>query len=265
MSKKNQTSKENLKDFYSNRSKEISNQSHDDKFRTLSESWFKKSTDFNYSYHFDWLSRPIIQYPQDMIALQEIIWKVKPDLIIETGIAHGGSLIYSASLLGMIDICKMYDQKTTLSYKDTNSLVLGIDIEIRKENKKLIKKHPLSNKIRMIEGDSIAENIVREVSEIAKNFNRILVCLDSNHSHKHVLEELKLYSKFVTKDSYCIVFDTAIENLKDNPIKGWGPGNSPRTAVNDFVKNNKNFEIDYSIDNKLMISVAKGGYLRKVR
>ncbi len=205
-----------------------------------------------YSYNFSWMGRPIIQYPQDMIAMQEIIWQVQPDLIIETGIAHGGSLVYYASLLELIG----------------KGEVLGIDIDIRKHNKAEIEKHPMFKRITMLEGSSISENIVAQVRSIAQGKQDILVVLDSNHTFEHVLSELELYSPFVSVGSYLIVFDTIVEDLPANYFKEkrpWGIGNNPKTAVFEFLKNNTDFVIDEEIDNKLLISVAPQGYLKRIK
>lgn len=223
--------------------------------RTLLEAARSFNTESNksqYSYNFSWMGRPIIQYPQDMIAMQEIIWEIKPDLIIETGIAHGGSLIYYASLLELIG----------------NGEVLGIDIDIRKHNRVEIEKHPMIKRIRMIEGSSISEDTLEQVKQFAKGKEKVIVCLDSNHTHEHVLQELKMYSPFVNKGSYIIVFDTIVENLPEGYFsqkRPWGIGNNPRTAVDEFLANNKSFEIDESIDKKLLISVAPGGYLKRIK
>ena len=205
-----------------------------------------------YSYNFSWMGRPIIAYPQDMIAMQEIIWDIKPDLIIEAGIAHGGSLVYYASLLKLIG---------------GDGFVLGLDIDIRKHNRDLIETHSMSKRIKMIEGDSTSLDVANQVYEIARDKKRIIVCLDSNHTHEHVLSELKLYANLTTVGSYCIVFDTIVEELPEDYMPGgrpWNPGNNPKTAVLEFLKSNNNFEIDKSIDNKILISVAPDGYLRRV-
>ncbi|HEV8283362.1 MAG TPA: cephalosporin hydroxylase family protein [Chitinophagaceae bacterium] len=205
-----------------------------------------------YSYNFSWMGRPIIQYPQDMIAMQEIVWKVKPDLIIETGIAHGGSLIYYASLLELIG----------------KGEVLGIDIDIREHNRKEIEKHPMYKRIKMIQGSSIDEEVVKQVKKYTTGKERIIVCLDSNHTHEHVLSELNLYSPFVNTGSYIIAFDTIVEDLPEGYFsqkRPWGISNNPRTAVDEFLKTNKDFEIDTSIDNKLLISVAPKGYLKRIK
>jgi cephalosporin hydroxylase len=199
------------------------------------------------------MGRPIIAYPQDMIAMQEIIWEVQPDLIIETGIAHGGSIIYYASLLELIG---------------KNGRVLGIDIDIRAHNRALIEGHPMYKRIDMIEGSSIDPHIAEQVYSIAKNYNKILVCLDSNHTHDHVLEELKLYTPIVSLNSYCVVFDTIVEFLPENYMpdgRPWNPGNNPMTAVKEFISTTDNFIKDDNIDNKLLISVSPSGYLKKVK
>ena len=226
----------------------------DGNFKKLTKSWFKISEKYQYSYHFSWMSRPIIQYPQDIMALQEIIWKVQPELIIETGIARGGSLIFSASILQLIGKGK----------------VIGIDIDIRKHNRIEIEKHPMFKRIKMIEGSSIDEKVVKKVYELVKNKKRILVILDSNHSHEHVLKEMELYSPLVKKNSYLIVFDTIIEDISipsqsSDQKRPWGKGNNPKTAVKHFLKNNSRFVNDKEIENKLMISVAPCGYLKCIK
>ena len=210
-----------------------------------------------YSYNFNWLGRPIIQYPQDMIALQEIIWEVKPDMIIETGIAHGGSLIFSASMLTLLEACGEIE----------NGKVLGIDIDIREHNKKAIETHPMSKKITMFQGSSIDEEMIEKVHEFAKSGKKILVCLDSNHTHEHVLAELKAYANLASIGSYCIVFDTIIEDMPEGsfPNRPWDKGNNPKTAVWEYLKENDDFVIDKDIENKLLITVAPDGYLKRIK
>lgn len=221
-----------------------------------SREFMAESTIPKYSYNFTWLGRPIIQYPQDIVAVQEIIWKVRPDLIIETGIAHGGSLILSASMLTLLEVCGEIDKGS----------VVGIDVEIRQHNRIEIEKHPLYKKITMIEGSSISEEVIKQVKEIAKTKNKIMVFLDSNHTHDHVLKELELYSPLVSKGSYLVAFDTIVEDLPPDLIKDrpWGKGNNPKTAVWEFLKTHKEFEIDKEIENKLLITVAPDGYLKRV-
>jgi cephalosporin hydroxylase len=242
------------KNFEKINKKYITKMSKDQNFQKLSKSWFKSSEKFQYSYHFSWMGRPIIQYPQDMIALQELIWKIKPDLIIETGIARGGSLIFSASILQLIG----------------KGSVVGIDVDIRRHNQIEIEKHSMFKRIKMIEGSSIDPKVVKKIHQLAKNKKQILVILDSNHTHEHVLRELEVYSPLVTKNSYLIVFDTVIEDISTSKIKShqkrpWGKGDNPKTAVKSFLNSNKRFIIDKEIENKLMITVAPSGFLKCIK
>jgi cephalosporin hydroxylase len=218
-----------------------------------------------YSYNFNWLGRPIIQYPQDIMAMQEIIWKVKPDLIIETGIAHGGSLIMSASMLAILDYCDAVENLKVLDPSKPRRKVLGIDIDIRNHNRSAIQAHPMASRIEMLQGSSIDPEIISKVYQRAKNNTCILVCLDSNHTHQHVLAELNAYASLVTHGSYCIVFDTVIEDLPQDidSDRKWGPGNSPKTAVQFFLRDHSEFEVDDKIDEKILISVAPNGYLKR--
>jgi len=220
------------------------------------ESFMIQSLRAKYSYNFSWLGRPIIQYPQDIIAMQEIIWSVKPDLIIETGIAHGGSLLFSAAMLEINAACGGI----------SNAEVIGVDIAIRDSNRDAIRAHPLAKRITMIQGSSIDPTIVDQVRSKVKGRNQVLVCLDSNHTHAHVLNELEVYAPMTSVGSYCVVFDTIIERLpgETSNNRPWGAGNNPMTAVKDFLKKHSEFEVDRQIDNKLMISVAPSGYLRRV-
>jgi cephalosporin hydroxylase len=218
-----------------------------------------------YSYNFNWLGRPIIQYPQDMAAMQEIIWEVKPDLIIETGIAHGGSLIFSASMLALLDMCEAIEKKQSLDPARSNRKVLAVDIDIRAHNRAAIEAHPMASRIQMLQGSSIAADVVEQVYSAAAGYSKVLVCLDSNHTHEHVLEELNSYAPLVSPGSYCVVFDTIVEDLPKEmfPDRPWGPGNNPKTAVWEFLKSHPEFEIDKSIDHKLLISVAPDGFLKR--
>jgi len=220
-----------------------------------------------YCYNFEWLSRPIIQFPQDIVAMQELIWQIKPDLIIETGIAHGGSLIMSASMLAMIDYCEAVEAGGTLDPQATKRRVLGLDIDIRAHNRAAIEAHPMSHRIDMIEGSSIAPEIVEQVKAVAANYERVLVVLDSNHTHEHVLAELEAYAPLTSKGSYCVVFDTIIEDLPEDsfPDRSWGKGDNPKTAAWEYLKNHPEFEIDKSIENKVLITVAPDGYLKRVK
>ena len=219
--------------------------------KQISHRWIEETSKFEYGYHFKWLGRPVIQLPQDIVAVQEIIWEVKPDLIIETGIARGGSLIMYAAFLELIG----------------KGHVLGIDIDIREHNRAEIEKHPMFRRITMFEGSSVSEEVADKVRDFAKDYDKIMVLLDSNHTHKHVLKELEFYSPLVSKGSYCIVFDTIIEDMPDELFndRPWGKGNNPKTAVHEFLRANDEFEIDKTIQNKLLITVAPDGYLKRVK
>ena len=248
--------------FFKNRQIQIEKQKNSSKMHELSKRWMQESIKTNYSYNFDWLGRPIIQYPQDMVGVQQLLWTVKPDLIIETGIARGGSLIYYASILELISQCG----------GPKNGSIVGIDIDIREHNKRAILEHPMYKRIELMEGSSTDKAILEKVSTIAEGKKKILVCLDSNHTHEHVIQELRSYSPFVTKGSYLIVFDTIVQNLPKELVstRPWGYGNNPMTAVEQFLVEQRNdgnsadFVVDTDIENTLLLTVAPGGYLRRV-
>ncbi|PIN67300.1 MAG: cephalosporin hydroxylase [Candidatus Altarchaeum sp. CG12_big_fil_rev_8_21_14_0_65_33_22] len=241
-----------ISEFKSLRKENLKEMSKDEELKKIAIEFIAKSAKYEYSYNFDWMGRPIIQHPEDMVAMQEIIWKVKPDLIIETGIAHGGSLIFSASMLELIG---------------DDGQVLGIDIDIREHNRIEIEKHRMFKRITMIRGSSVDEAVIKQVRKFAEGKKRVLVCLDSLHTHNHVLKELELYSPLVTKGSYLVVFDTIIEDMPKGfySDRSWDKGNNPKTAVWEFLKKNDRFEIDDAIDNKLIITVAPGGYLKCIK
>jgi cephalosporin hydroxylase len=220
-------------------------------FKELATEWMRQSVLKQYVYNFKWLGRPIIQMPQDIIGLQEIIWEVKPDLIIETGIAHGGSLIFSASILALLG---------------GNGKVLGIDIDIRPHNREEIEQHPLAKRIEMIEGSSVSEETAQMVYEIAADYSNLMVILDSNHTHEHVKKELELYSSLVSVGSYLVVFDTFVEDMPQDsfPDRPWTVGDNPKTAVFEFLAENDNFEIDKNVENKLLMTSAPSGYLKRI-
>lgn len=230
----------------------ISKQGSDKELMALSRKWVEKIQPYKYCHSFTWMGQTIIQAPQDIMAMQEIIWQVKPDLIIETGIARGGSLVFFSSMLELIG---------------GDSIVLGIDIDIRKHNRESLEAHPMYKRIRMLEGSSIDENIAENVREIAQDKEKILVCLDSNHTHDHVLRELELYAPLVSVGSYCVVFDTGVEYLPDELTanRPWGKNNNPLTAVRSYLKQDDNFVIDKDIENKLLITAATDGYLKRVK
>jgi cephalosporin hydroxylase len=216
----------------------------------------KRSTLPKYSYNFTWMGRPIIQYPQDIVAMQELIWAIQPDLILETGIAHGGSLIFSAAMLELNAACG----------GPPDAYVLGIDIDIRPHNRAAIEAHPMARRIQMIQGSSIEAATIAIAGQHAQGKSRVLVCLDSNHTHEHVLAELQAYAPLTTVGSYCVVFDTIVEDLPGDmyPDRPWGPGNNPKTAVHEYLKSHPEFAIDESIFNKLLISVAPDGFLKRI-
>ena len=241
-------------------------QARDKSFVKLSDSWLNKSWKHKYTYHFKWMDRPIIQMPQDILALQEIIWKVKPDLIIETGIAHGGSICLSASLLALLEMEDNYIKNDFNKIKN-NRKVVGIDVDIRRHNKEKLNNHFLSEKIVMIEASSVDLKTFEKVKKISQDYSNILVILDSNHTDEHVLKELNLYGSLVSQNSYCIVFDTVIEKMDDafSKDRPWSKKNSPKSAIEKFLKANESFEIDHSIDDRLILSMAPGGFLKKIR
>lgn len=236
---------------------EIKAQGDDQALKQATRDWINKANARKYSYHFEWLGRPIIQYPQDIVAMQEVIWSVQPDLIVETGIAHGGSLVLSASMLELNAACG----------GPADAAVLAVDIDIRPHNRQAIEAHPLSRRITMIEGSSVAPDVVARVRSEAARRRRVLVSLDSNHTHAHVLAELEAYAPLVSVGSYCIVFDTVIDDMPADmfPSRPWGPGDNPKTAVREYLGSHPEFEVDKAMDDRLLVTVAPGGWLKRVR
>jgi cephalosporin hydroxylase len=243
----------------------VAKQGGDKSLLNTRDAFFNQSFAHKYPYNFEFLGRPIIQYPQDMVAMQELIWEVKPDLIIETGIAHGGSLVMSASMLALLDMCEAIKSEAALDPKKSKRKVLGLDIDIRQHNREAIEAHPMSSRIQMIQGSSISPEVIAQVKAVAKNYHRVMVCLDSNHTHDHVLAELEAYAPLTSVGCYCVVFDTIVEDMPKAmfPDRPWGPGNNPKTAVWEYLKTHLEFEIDKSIDRKLLISVAPDGFLKR--
>jgi len=241
-----------VRDFEERNRERVAAMASDATLGDVTREWFARASKHEYSYHFQWMGRPIIQFPQDIIAAQEIIWRTRPDLVIETGIAHGGSLVFYASMLELLG---------------GDGRVLGVDIDIRPHNRAAIEAHPMKKRIDMIEGSSVDEAVVVRVRETAARHERVLVVLDSNHTHEHVLRELRLYSPMVTPGSYLLAFDTIIEDMPPDfsADRPWAPGNNPKTAVSEFLKETDRFEIDHEIESKLLITVAPGGYLRRKR
>jgi cephalosporin hydroxylase len=258
---------EPIRKFFQEVHEHIQGQAEDHDLQALSRMWTRDVARHKWSYNFQWMGRPAIQFPNDAWAMQELIWKVRPDLIIESGIAHGGSLIYYASLLAMLDMCDAVESGVPYHPNQTRRKVLGLDIDIRAHNRQAIEQHPMSNWVHMIQGSSIEQETIEQVHNFAKGYTAILVSLDSNHTHDHVLAELKAYASLVTRGSYCVVFDTIVEDMPatlaaDRP---WGPGNNPKTAVWEYLKTHPEFTIDTDIHHKLLITVAPDGYLKRIR
>ena len=257
---------EEAKKFNMERKRSIEIYPENTEWADLSTKWLIQGFQNKYMYNFEWLGRPIIQTPIDMVAMQELIWEVKPDLIIETGIAHGGSLIMSASMLAMLDMCDAIQSGVTLYPRVSQRKVLGIDIDIRAHNRVAIEAHPMASRIKMIQGSSIEPRIIEQVHQLAKGYERILVCLDSNHTHAHVLAELQAYAPLTSLGSYCVVLDTIVEDMPADmfPDRPWCAGNNPKTAVWEYLDTHREFEIDKSVQDKLLITVAPDGYLKRV-
>ncbi|MEA1938052.1 MAG: cephalosporin hydroxylase family protein [Pseudomonadota bacterium] len=250
----------------------------DKDWRTISNDWMVHAALKKYMYNFSFMGRPIIQLPQDMVAMQEIIWETRPDLIVETGIAHGGSLIMSAGMLALLDYCDAIEAGEVLDPRKPHRRVLGIDIDIRAHNRKAVEDHPLAGRIDMIQGSSIDPETIDEVKKRVKGFSRILVCLDSNHTHDHVLAELDAYAPLTSRGCYCIVFDTIIEDLPSDtyPDRPWTHGNNPKTAVHAYLQRLNetpvtdtdgdplHFVCDHAMHEKLLLTVTPDGFLKRV-
>lgn len=247
-------------------------------FNGLSQVWVRECIRHNYAQNFTWLGRPVIQVPQDLYAIQELIWACRPDLIVETGIAHGGSLVMSASMLAMLDYCDAVETGGVLDPKASRRKVVGVDIDIRAHNRAAIDAHPMRHKIHTIEGSSVAPEIARQIAAQAEGYDRVMVFLDSNHTHEHVLAELELYAPYVSKGSYCVVWDTGVEDLPADMCSNrpWGKGNNPKTAVREYMRRLRDqgrkardggdlrFDYDRTIENKLMITASPDGFLKRI-
>jgi cephalosporin hydroxylase len=257
---------------------EVKTQGNDNAFKDLTSKWFDLANSLKYSYHFTAFGRPIIQYPQDMIAVQELIWTVKPDLVIETGIAHGGSLILSAGTLAALDYADAVENGHLLDPRAPGRKVIGVDIDIRAHNRQAVEAHPFAHKVEMIQGSSIDRAIIDEVYRRAAEYTKILIFLDSNHTHNHVLAELEAYAPLTSRGSYCVIFDTVIEDMVNHDFsdRPWGVGNSPKTAVWSYLRGLEaqpccavdggrlRLEVDRRIQDQIMVTVAPDGYLKRV-
>lgn len=222
----------------------------------MSRLWLRDAVKLNYAYNFNWLGVPIIQKPTDIYAMQELIWKVKPDLIIEAGIARGGSIVFSASMLALLNMADGGYRK-----------VIGIDVDIREHTREAIDKHPLKSMIEMVEGSSVDGDVIETVKQMAEGYDTVMVFLDSNHTHDHVLGELEAYAPLVSEGSYCVVFDTGIEDLPEGSCddREWGKGNNPKTAVWKYLETHNEFEIDKRIESKILVTAASDGFLKRIK
>jgi cephalosporin hydroxylase len=264
--------------FEAEKRERIASYKHESNWRDQSAEWMVQAFRNRYMYNFSWLGRPIIQLPADIVATSELIWSVKPDLVVETGIAHGGSLILSASILTMLDVCDAVQAGEPFDPKNPKRKVVGIDIDIRSHNRTAIENHPMSHRIEMIQGSSVDPAIVDQVRAIAQPHQRIMVCLDSNHTHVHVLAELEAYAPLTSRGSYCIVFDTIIEDFPPNsfPDRPWEVGDNAKTAVREYMRLLKDqgrnaldgqkleFEVDRMTEDKLVLTAAPEGFLRRI-
>jgi cephalosporin hydroxylase len=253
--------------FQRERREEIASYPSDREWHDMSASWLLRAFQRRYMYNFTALGRPIIQTPIDMVAMHELIWSVRPDLIIETGVAHGGSLILSASMLALLDLCDGIESGQAIDPRRSGRKVLGIDIDIRAHNRAAIEAHPMASRIELIQGSSVDAAVLNHVRSIASRYSRVMVCLDSNHTHEHVLRELEAYAPLTSVGSYCVVFDTIVEDMPKEtfPDRPWSPGDNPKTAVWEYLKQHPEFAIDQELQNKLLITVAPDGYLKRLR
>ncbi|MFL6090935.1 MAG: cephalosporin hydroxylase family protein [Aeromicrobium sp.] len=254
-----------VEQFAAERRQRIADYAQDAAFNELSKQWREQAMARQYVYNFNWLGRPIIQYPQDMLAVQELVWRTRPDVIIEAGVAHGGSLVLSASILAMLDLADAAEAGDTVDPRNPKRKVIGIDIDIRAHNREAIEAHPLAGYIQLIEGSSVAPETIAQVHEAASGYGRAMVMLDSMHTHDHVFAELEAYGPLVSSGCYCIVFDTFVEDLPpgffvDRP---WDPGNSPKSAVLAWLEAHPEFEIDREIETILQVTAVPSGYLRR--
>ncbi|MAI66137.1 MAG: cephalosporin hydroxylase [Alteromonas sp.] len=240
-----------IKEFNQAVEKNIEQLGQSKEMQDLGVEFLRKTAEFSYSYNFTWMGVPVIQFPQDLIAMQELIWRIKPDVIVETGVARGGSIIFYASMMEMMGI--------------DNGQVIGIDIDIREHNREVIQKHPMYKRIQLIEGSSVDSNVVEQVKSLISNKKNVMICLDSMHTEEHVLQELHNYSDFVTNGSYLVVFDTSIDDMPEDFFEDrpWGHNDNPKTAIDKFLQNNRDFEIDRAVCNKLLVTVARAGFLKR--
>lgn len=216
-------------------------------FQAISRLWVKAGWAAKYSYNFTWMGRPVIQLPEDLVRIQEVIVKVEPQVIIETGVAHGGSSVFYASLLEVLG----------------RGRVISVDIEIRAHNRKAIEAHPLKKRITLIEGSSVAPETLQEVKKLLFPGEKVMVVLDSNHTKKHVREELELYGPLVSSGSYIVASDGIMEDLDDVPggKANWTQDN-PMAAAHEFLAEHPEFELDPE-PTRLGVTYWLDAYLRR--
>jgi len=219
--------------------------------RKTSMDFIVESDKFGYGYQWTWLGLPFIQMPQDMIVTQELIWQTKPDVIIETGVAWGGSVVFSASLLQLIG----------------KGEVVGIDLNLYDHVKDQIMSYPFSNRVHLYKGSSTDPEIVKKVLSHIKPGQSVMVMLDSNHTHQHVLDELRAYAPHVTKGQYLVVSDTVVEDMpkQEHRPRPWGPGDNPKTALRAYLKETDRFEVDPYVNGKLLLTYSPEGYCRCIK
>ena len=236
--------------FAQEKAERIASYAQDVEWQKQSGAWLQRAFEQKYMYNFSWMGRPIIQTPVDMIAMQELIWQIKPQIIIETGVAHGGSLLFYASLLELLG----------------EGEVVGIDIDIRAHNREAIEAHPMSKRLHLIQGSSTSAEVIEQVHARAAGKKRVMVCLDSNHTEAHVLAELDAYANLVSEGSYLVVFDSVVENLPMNFFadRPWNVGDNPKTAVHKWLPGNPQFAIDRDFESKLLLTVCPDGFLRRI-
>lgn len=255
-----------VQQFIDERRERVAAYAGDADLKAASLAWLEGSMRRKYVYNFEWMGRPIIQYPQDMVAMQELVWATRPDVIVETGIAHGGSLVLSASLLALLDLCEATERGEVLDPHQPRRRVIGVDIDIRAHNRQAIEAHPLAGRIAMVQGSSIDPAVVAQVRALCGSGQRVMVCLDSMHTHAHVLAELEAYAPLVSPGCYCVVFDTFVEDVPKDvfPDRPWAPGDNPKTALHAYLKTHAEFQIDHAMHDKLQITVAPHGFLKRI-
>lgn len=215
------------------------------------DSFFQNLVDAKYSYNFNWMGVPIIQMPGDLIVFQEIVNKVRPDVIVECGVARGGSILFWSSMLELFHKV---------------GIVIGVDIEIKTHTQEAIKDSMFKHRIKLIEGDSTDVSTLNKVKSLIPKDKKVMIVLDSNHTESHVLKELDLYSQLVSTGSYLIVLDTVIEKLKPEKNRPWGPGDNPMTAVEKFMKDKSNvFKQDFDLEYKSYLTVAPNGFYERIK